>query len=173
MKTKQEKIEYIYEKIANKDLNFGCLFKYKDIDFAKLRICWTKESWWIIGWIESGYLKEASRENFINNTIIIWHPVMIWDVLDWIENNLNNWTKCCECWGDIIYEDFYYCGECGNEDESENLVFLNKWDLVIENEWRDERFINNDIYLWKDLKLPIEYQSNECIDFVYNLLTEE
>lgn len=176
MKTKQEKLEYIYEKIANKDLNFGCLFKYKDIDFAEFRICWIKEGWWIINWIEWGGLKVAFRENFINNTIIIWQPVMIGDVLNWIEDNLNNWyEKCYKCWADMMYEDLYYCSneECENDDEPEDFVFLSKWDLVIENAWRDTRFINKDNFLWKKLNKPIEEQSDECIDFVYSLLEKK
>lgn len=182
MKTRQEKIKAIYEKIANKDLTFWCKF------WAKKEISWghiTFEKWFEFILIKSRKDEKIlyAGENFwwplyftdfeFENLEIIWHPVMIWDVLDWIENNMNNWRKCCECWADMNYNDeIYYCSneECENEEEPENLVVLNKWDLVIENTRRDSRFINNDIFLWKDLKLPIEDQSDECIDFIYDLI---
>lgn len=136
---REEKIEFIYKKIANKDLNFGCLFKYKDKDFAEFRICCIKEGWWIINWIEWGGLKAAFRENFINNTIIIWHKVMIGDVIDFIKKN------------NIRY----------SSSDIDNYFWISKSSQYIFEQ------------LWKNLTAPIEYQSNECIDFVYSLLEKK
>lgn len=185
MKTRQEKIDFIYEKIARKELKFWCKLQ------VRKRISWWKLTF--EKWFE--FILVFSRENqnvvyvnekfwytltFANSEFedlkVIWLPVMIGDVLEWIENNLNNWyVKCCKCWADMIYEDFYYCSneECENDDEPEDFVFLNKWDLVIENAWRDTRFINKDNFLWKKLNKPIEEQSDECIDFVYSLLEKK
>lgn len=185
METKQAKIKAIYEKIANKDLTFWCKF------WAKKEISWghiTFEKWFEFTLIKSRKDEKIlyAGENFwwplhftnfgFEDLKNIWHPVMIWDVLDWIENNVNNWfKKCCECWSEMYYEEGYYCSneECENDKEPEDLVFLSKWNLVIDNFGIDWEFVNNDIFLWNNLKLPIEDQSDECIDFVYSLLEKE
>ena len=135
---REEKIEFIYKKIADKTLNFWCSFKYKDKDFTEFRICCIKEGWWIINWIEWWYLKEAFRENFINNTIIIWHPVMIWDVMAYFNEKL--------------------------------YQTLNKTWWVWKYYWVNERII---ILWFGRMRRPIEEQSDDCIDYIYDLLQKE
>ena len=99
-----EKIEAIYKEIANKELSFGCNYSqvvfwnkyYNKVD--------NKYKKWILTWEE-----------------IIWHDVMVWDVLDW------SWVMSIEL-----------------------LV-----DLEVQ---------------WKHKRLPIEKQTEKCIDYVYNLI---
>lgn len=103
--TREEKIKKIYEVIADKTLSFGCL-----IEFPKNNICVVKwasehrievESLSIINkTIWSSWLYKDNKENSVLSKYkkIIWHPVMIWDCLDWIEKNWT-WKDSCEiCW---------------------------------------------------------------------------
>lgn len=74
--TKEKKIKAIYENIADKTLSFGCYIwsiSYCDIDY------------WFYKY------KYYENLNWISNTdYIVWHPVMIWDVLDFYSKKL--WT---------------------------------------------------------------------------------
>lgn len=90
--TKKEMISKIYENIADKTLSFGC-----NVNFKILNQDWT------IYWFDFNKIivEEFEKDNFIyyktsdwleynDDEIyeIIWHPVMIWDVLDYIEKNI-------------------------------------------------------------------------------------
>ena len=79
MLTKQQKIDAINEKIANKDLDFGCIVGSK--------------------WGQSVFLADRTRREIFRTNYkivdfisqdepmkIIGHPVMIGDVMDYIEN---------------------------------------------------------------------------------------
>lgn len=68
---RSDKLAKIYETIANKELSFGCKYKYK----PRGRMIFTVDS-------------EQIRTNL--NLILVQslgHPVTIGDCLDWIENN--------------------------------------------------------------------------------------
>ena len=56
--------------------------------------------------------------------------------------------------------------------EFENFKILGHpvmiWD-VLESLYWDVRF-SDFAWIWKELRLPIEKQSDECIDFIYNLI---
>ena len=87
---RQEKIKAIYEKIADKDLSFWCKLLLKnDLD------------WWHIffeKWADFFCIKYDKNTKILyknwftwplhfsdfefENFEIIWHPVMIWDVLE-------------------------------------------------------------------------------------------
>ncbi len=99
---KEEIIEAIYEKIADKTLSFGCWCIVEKF-VSKRQICsmvyqddkndmnyfYTKEKWNV-------YIED-----------IIWHPVMIWDVLYYIEQNAwNNKWLVNIWWLDEIYRDY-------------------------------------------------------------------
>jgi len=62
------------------------------------------------------------------------HPVMIWDVLDWIDVNIS-----------AIYDSHW-----GRDKHWEAVTDL--------------------IYLWKTKRATIEEQSDECIDYIFNLI---
>lgn len=187
MKTKQEKIDAIYEKIANKDLSFGCRIMLKNqeivmenqpVEYGTLENYevvwsiigryWTLYWWWITMEIEkiyfndSFYSEEEVSDGFKEefsfdedneekdwNLEIIGHPVMIGDVLDFIEKNTQ-----------------------GVEPEQ------TKWEGVIKIQlWCSrgkaiEIFTGHIIFVWQNKRLPIEDQSDECIDFVYSLISE-
>jgi len=117
---KQEKINVIYEKMANKELSFGC--KIEDILWNSLwRVVFSDSS--LNTWnIETDIGMKIDYWYSIN---IIWHQVMIGDVL--------NYKQETENWG-----------------SNHILDLLTDWTLKT---------------------LPIEDQNQECIDYVYNLIT--
>lgn len=117
-----EKIEAIYKEIANKELSLGCTVRwYKRYGKIACNPDYVDdcEEWLFIcndygiQWIVKGTGLDFE---------IIWHDVMIWDVLDW-------------------------------------------WD------WYMSSMIEEIFILWKNKRLPIEKQSEQCIDYVlYNLI---
>ena len=108
MKTKEEMIKVIYEKVADKTLSFGCYVKnlthhkynkaiycykwWQKEHFVYQRDNWEIDKWWA----------------WYFDFEIIWHPVMIWDILDyWLNKKTfsyneyfamywNNWRKPIE-----------------------------------------------------------------------------
>ena len=91
MITREQKINAIYEKIANKDLTFGCKIFHKVESWKrwfKARIITDsiKRDDWIFYWVKLDsensvtWLQEKEME-------IIGHPVMIGDMIDFIEKN--------------------------------------------------------------------------------------
>ena len=77
--TREEKISAIYAEMANKKLKLWCKCKnhnWEDAIFIRQNKTWS-------------YLSIRENEEFTISLWytpeIIWHPVMIWDVLDWIE----------------------------------------------------------------------------------------
>jgi len=74
---KERKLEKIYEVIADKTLSFGCIID-KCITqnwkaFYAKSMFWGKLFW-----------DFEERKDWPSDKII-WHQVMIWDILDWIE----------------------------------------------------------------------------------------
>lgn len=176
MKTKQEKLEYIYEKIANKDLTFWCrviiettwikewyiwiIYRYGTLiydlsgDIEELDLLWHNECYLSSGrciindidfsdfkyfdWLSVVWESEKKKDTTYLYKII-WHPVMIWDVIDFIKkNNIKKY---------ILDSDSCF------------------WILDI------SQYIFKK--LWEKLTDPIEEQSDECIDCIYDLFQEE
>ena len=140
--TREEQIKAIYEKIADKTLSFGCKVKRRFWDyFSENKIVkpdiynkWRfKVDWWADSfpmWIVDLWVW-LIQTRFSNDEFIIWHPVMIWDVLDYWENleeNKNYW--------------WYYQYEV----------------------------IKDIIEFWKEKRKPIEEQSDDTIEFIFNLI---
>ena len=135
---RQEKIYKIYEKIANKELSFGCRIWDNIVTFK----IWEENNEF---WYSNVFVKMLKTGDEIITLSwfdevdwkLIWHPVMIWDVLDWLyENNLwfvkeKNSCSCCDDW--------------------------------VDNEQKI-------IWLWKNLRLTLEKQPNECVDYIFNLI---
>ena len=121
--------------MANKDLSFGCKVKFSKWIYTIIN----KESVW--------FLNSYVTENWaIHNTIvledrvnsrcylieeIIWHPVMIGDVIKRIKENI-----------EISY-----------------------WEYLVKLLGQLSR-----PWLWRELGLSIDDQSQECIDYVYSLI---
>jgi len=86
--TKQEMIDKIYEKIADKSLTFGCKIQYKDLYWKdKLDVILLDDD--IIHYINTYWeIKHWHWCDYDFNNWkykIIGHPVMLWDVLDYLE----------------------------------------------------------------------------------------
>jgi len=77
----QEMIDKIYEVIADKTLNFWCRLK----DTFREYYVWDEGRIYNIGgdWFQSGDIEDDS----IDEMKIIWHPVMIWDILNYLVNS--------------------------------------------------------------------------------------
>lgn len=87
---------------------------------------------------DDDYAVSPSEEDYYecyNIKEIIGHPVMIGDVLNWIDKKMG--VSNCE------YEEF-----------------------VVEE-------ANISVLLWREYLNPIEDQSDECIDYVYNLIQKD
>lgn len=97
----QEQLKAIYKEIANKELSFGCKVKLRTNVWPQT--CWVWE-------IEDSETKEISIiqpntmmfsiERYTTNQIgeIIWHPILIGDILWYIDSNCNwvhneDWSK--------------------------------------------------------------------------------
>lgn len=146
---RQEMIDKIYEKIADKTLSFGCKCKY-DI-WEKSVIIWKPYNIWKISisykWHDVSedddiysFDNQKNMNNFSTlevekeNLLIIGHPVMIWDVFEYIWNiNLKN-----SIW-------------------KEDIVWIHNHKVMVDK-------------LWKEKRKPIDEQSEECIEYVYNLI---
>lgn len=126
---KKQMINTIYKTIANKSLSFWCKVMWRD---AKT-LLWNDDI--VTIWNDSQTFATRYTDMKSKRTQIdaIRHPVMIWDVLDYI------WNKYWE------------------------FSFTIWWNWII-NFWERQ---------WKfNLRKPIEEQSEECIDYLYNLLTD-
>lgn len=129
--TKEKMLEVIYEKIADKTLSFGCKV---EIEYDQDHHCYSdyvnidKNTYWKQD--EYGSDIEKAEDYEIDKDRTIWHPVLIWDVLDYKDYDIKSW----------------------NDDD---------WDLI-----------KNIIYFWKEKRKPIENQSEECIEYIYNLINK-
>ena len=90
--TKQEMIKAIYNKIADKNLSFWCRL---------LTNKWIRK---VVSVNNSNIINEKHYRNDKQNIIIIWHPVMIGDVFNYIEKENIQTTKLCDTyqWADIL-----------------------------------------------------------------------
>ena len=184
---RQQKIDTIYEKIANKDLSFGCRIMLKNqeivmenqpVEYGTLENYevvwsiigryWTLYWWWITMEIEkiyfndSFYSEEEVSDGFKEefsfdedneekdwNLEIIGHPVMIGDVMDFFEEHSETDEGTVTQWDGVKTIKMW----CTKEKKIEILNY-------------------NLFLVWKKKRNPIEEQSNECIDFIYNLISK-
>ena len=150
---RQQKIDAINEMIAKKNLSFGCKIFHKVESWKrsfKARIITDKieKDYGTFYWVKLDsensvtWLQEKEME-------IIGHPVMIGDVMDFVEKHSEtdkgtitqwDWVKILKMW-------------CTKEKKIEILNY-------------------NLFLVWKKKRNPIEEQSNECIDFIYNLISK-
>lgn len=147
-------LDIIQKEISDKTLSFGCRIVYEQ----EKRIV-MYESWWY--WYHLCQLWEDTIKTNImldnsgcNGDLvkfnIIWHPVMIWDVLDKIQKREKCWclNNIIVCW-DKKYK-VTYCKDC----DINNIV--------------------NIIYKLRQFKRkPLDDQSDDCIRYIYSLLPSE
>lgn len=126
--TREEQIKAIYEKIADKTLSEWCLYLYEN----KTHTVRFQET------LEHNFLLEIKQWRIK----IIWHPVMIWDVLDYIDRNLfRNPSK---------YE----------------------WVFEIDIKAREKCITSLYNYFIWNYKKPIEKLDDNAIEFIYNLIKD-
>ena len=147
MKTRQEKIDFIYEKIARKELKFWCKLQVKkrisfwNITFEKWFefILITSRKDYNVVYINESFWYTLTFTDFeFEDLKVIWLPVMIGDVMTYFNEKLSQ--------------------------------TLNKTWWVWKYYWVNERII---ILWFNQMKRPIEEQIDGCIDYIYDLLQEE
>lgn len=159
--TREEKIKAIYKEMANKDLSFGCKVKFSKWIYTIINKenVWSLNSYVTENWAIHNTIVIEDRVNSRCYLIeeIIWHPVMIWDVLDYFKEERFYCSRCKKivdwrdvsdhnCWGE------YYCNICNND----SLVNIED-DIV---------------FYWGEKRKPIDKQSERCIDFIYSLIAK-
>jgi hypothetical protein len=84
----EDKIDKIYEVISDKTLSFGCKIK----QWRLSTIIWKDydEKWET----NNRYRMIDDWENtftwLVSESSIIWHPILLWDVLDWVYNKVED-----------------------------------------------------------------------------------
>lgn len=162
---KQEMLDIIYEKVANKKWSFGCKFydktdKYKHVkEIIKSMPHWWSSCWYIDNWIIkypeicTSDIREwyffyiyfwnifnvenyAKIENeLLNNIFTIWHPVMIWDMLDY---EYKNWKSVDLAWVPFWYKkilEFWEYKRKPIDDQPEDKI-ERIFNLLITTEWQ-------------------------------------
>lgn len=137
--SREEKITAIYKEMANKELTFGCTAKLTTKKGTQHDVI-------LIGDISNGekyfVVKDSLDKDvdwFYTNDWyyeFIWHPVMIGDVIDWIEPYWKGYAQ----------------------------------DVKFSQERK--RKINIVLLQWDKKRESIEYQSDDCIDFIYSLIAK-
>lgn len=120
--TKQEKLNAIYEAMADKTLSYGCTVKTSD---WRVRFIWNAGA--NVDIVYFGWCWCCEESDEVWDYTIIWHPVRIGDVLDY--------------WDTIAY------------------LYPERTEYTI-------------LYKWGNKRLPIDEQSDECIDYVYSLISK-
>ena len=85
--TKQDKYHKIMEVMSDKTLSFGCIIS--DVRLSRI-VSIDYERAWFYRMIDDW---ENSYSGNINWSEIIWHPLHIWDVLDWWDKNINQFDS--------------------------------------------------------------------------------
>lgn len=142
MKTRQQKIDTINDMIANKDLDYWCIVESK---YGKSIFLADKNR------------REIFRTNYrIVDFIgqdepmkIIGHPVMIGDVMDFFEEHSETDEGTVTQWDGVKTIKI----GCTKEKKIEILNY-------------------NLFLVWKKKREPIEEQPDECIDFIYSLISK-
>lgn len=136
MTTRKVKIDAIYDKIANKELSFGCRI-FHNVDWKKwfewkIITSEIKRNDGIYFWV---IVKDENSVSWLKEEEIlsIWHPIMIWDAMNFMQKKAERAKSMGE-------------------------VYDYRMDLLVIH-WH-----------WTLFNQPIEDQSDECIDFIYNLI---
>lgn len=140
---RKEKLATIYEKVANKELTFGCKIVTNEYNWDEFRVA------------KSGLLAIKEWEAYrtvgcdccsegLTIKEVIGHPVMISDILYWFEDK---YKVSVSVWniekvdGMIVKEDYYV-----------------------------DKSIAKLLNLRNGIRSPIEEQSEELVDYVFSLL---
>lgn len=139
---REEKIQAIYNGIANKEVSFWCIAKHTTKWWI---ICDVVMIWQMVDWEKYFVVQDTLDYDvewvYENDWVIkiIWHPVMIGDVIAYLR-------KCF-----YKFVEWHPVGINGEVDR----YFNNIKDLLIK---------------WYDTRLSIDKQDDECVGFVYSLI---
>lgn len=136
----EDKINKIYEVISNKGLVFWMklIYKVNEWHYRTVRAISKnhKTNEYLVQHEYNYFHPRGIKESQIVNKL--WHPIMIWDVLDYYIKNI----KIVEFELDKI---------------TKTVIFT------------DIDYIQILSY-WEKLREPIEKQSDECIEYIYDLI---
>lgn len=136
--TREEKITAIYKEMANKELTFGCKVKFSKWIYSIIdrENVWFLDSYKGVDWNirNTIVIEDGVNSRCYSIEEIIGHPVMIGDVIDWIEPYWKGYAQ------DVKFS---------QERKRKIDIALLQWDKKRE---------------------PIEAQSDECVEYVYNLI---
>lgn len=139
--------------MANKELTFGCKVKFSKWIYSIIdrENVWFLDSYKGVDWNirNTIVIEDGVNSRCYSIEEIIGHPVMIGDVIDWIEKKDFDVNKKIP-W-------FWFEDEKEIDDESK--LFL------IQDYYTDKI-----IAFWDKKRESIETQSDECIDYVYSLI---
>lgn len=158
--TKEEKIERIYEVIADKTQSFGCIVYHR----------------WVMCTILSDYKDDerlfvgdtVARDMNIDRTMytnriwkdkvqkVKWHPVMLWDLLDYLDKNATDKYSKRKINGKPLFD--------------WTVTRKRNWLHVVVCHHINEMFFRQLYSHREDKRLPIEGQTDRCIDFIYSLV---
>ena len=143
---KQQMLDRIYEVISDKTISFWCLLTIHRGD-SKTQTRFVRDErhwgeWFTITEDWSEIQQNLPHSKMYTTYQIIWHPIMIGDVLDWLYEN------------DI------------DQVELHKLI-ERKW-IVAQFTYTPASVMV--ISLWKEKRKPIDDQSDQLIKFVYDLL---
>lgn len=121
---------------------------------------------------------KAIYKEIADKDLSFWCKLLLKNDLDWWHIFFEKWADffCVKCDKDIkiLYKNWFTWPLHFTDFEFENFEILGHpvmiWD-VLESLYWDVRF-SDFAWIWKELRLPIEKQSDECIDFIYNLIKE-
>ena len=144
--SKEEKIKAIYEEMANKEKTIGCKYLVYEIDepdkiieaieeWINFTLCFEDSVCATIP-TEKDYFKYYSIKE------VIWHPVLI---------------------GDVLRQIRVLAGYALDNDLIKKSDFSN---VIVHHTYRITQ-------IWENFREPIEKQSEECIDYVYNFLSNQ
>ena len=154
--TREEKLEAIYKEIANKKVSFGCRYMHNGYRYTvddsnyRLRKEWDNYYLYITTFCNCPREIAEQYNDFSNQWAveIIGHPVMIGDVIDWIENKEFN----------VNVPIMWFWFDDGDYSDETKLFLIQK------------HCSEKACSLWEHKRKSIEDQSDECIDYVYSLI---
>ena len=146
--TREEKISAIHKEIANTDIDEWCVIEAYCKRWVILDYNWTRAYVWWYRWDFEKFddYQHLSIKLWYE---VIWRPVMIWDVIDWIEKKTFDINKKIP-W-------FWF-------EEDEEISDESKLYLI------QDYYIDNVISYWDTKREPVEAQSEDCIDYIYSLI---
>jgi len=170
---KDKKIEKIYKKISNKEISVWCRIKSLSINNT-FTIAWVSYKKPFVITYRKGLPNIIYLDDNKWDYEIIWHKIMIGDLFEYFRK-YELWEGECKCWWKIYtheHEDIF-CITGRKETMCDNEKCILTEDEI---NYQDKFLhIKNDMCFWPehwgDFTKPIEEQSDECINCVFDLLT--